>query len=171
MPLRHHFATPLFAGIMLIGAFHISQTPAHAQNACDQELLMDTRATGRPNANTQPCRELNTDNRSIQQQAQARIEARNRWNALAPAVEPGNSTLELLFQIYQSLPSPDTRITQCNLAPDQCVLEGEAPGARQAVAFAENLKARPELSGFHFESDPPLLLPNEHAQFRISGKP
>ena len=86
MPLRHHFATPLFSGIMLIGAFHISQTPAHAQNACDQELLMDTRATGLPNANTQPCRELNKDNRSIQQQAQARIEARTRWNALAPAL-------------------------------------------------------------------------------------
>ncbi|MEI8234238.1 MAG: hypothetical protein WCH57_06080 [Verrucomicrobiota bacterium] len=94
-----------------------------------------------------------------------------RWNALAPAVEPRRSTLELLFQICRSLPSPDTRITQCNLAPDQCVVEGEAPGARQAIAFAENLKTRPELAGFHFESDPPVLLPNEHAQFRIFGKP
>lgn len=87
MPSRHHFATPFFAMIMLSGAFHMSQTPAHAQNACDQELLMDTRATGRPNAYSQPCREFNKDSRSIQQQAQARIEARERWNALAPALK------------------------------------------------------------------------------------
>ena len=50
MPSRHHFTSPFFAMIMLSSAFHLSQTPAHAQNACDQELLMDTRATGRPNA-------------------------------------------------------------------------------------------------------------------------
>ena len=87
MPCRHHFVTPLFAMMMLFGAFHLAQTPAHAQNACDQELLMDTRATGRPNANTQPCREFNRDSRAIQQQAQARIEARERWNALAPALK------------------------------------------------------------------------------------
>ena len=87
MTSRHHFATPFFAMIMLFSAFYLSQTPAHAQNACDQELLMDTRATGRPNAYSQPCREFNADSRSIQQQAQARIEARDRWNALAPALK------------------------------------------------------------------------------------
>ena len=87
MPSRHHFATPFFALMMLCGAFHLAQTPAHAQNACDQELLMDTRATGRPNAYTQHCRAFNKDSRSIQQQAQARIEARERWNALAPALK------------------------------------------------------------------------------------
>ena len=87
MPSRHHFAKPIIAMIMLSGVFLVSQTPARAQNACDQELLMDTGATGRPNANSQPCREFNKDSRSIQQQAQARIEARNRWNALDPALK------------------------------------------------------------------------------------
>ncbi len=107
---------------------------------------------------------------SLQPRVDALIERQTRWKALAPAVDPQQYLVELLFQTYQSLPSPETRITRFDLARDQMVVEGEAPDAQKAIAFSEKLKASPELADFRFEAAPPILQPNEHAQFRIFGK-
>lgn len=98
------------------------------------------------------------------------IERQARWNGLSRAVDPRRFVVEVLFQAWLCLPTPDVRMTRLELTPSELLLEGEAPNARQAVAFAEALKARPALEGYRFESGPPVLLPNEHAQFRILGK-
>lgn len=98
------------------------------------------------------------------------IERQARWNALAPAVDPQRYLVELLFQTWQCMPTPETRLTRFELAQGQLVIEGEAPDARQAIAFADALKAAPGLGAYRFEAGPPTLLPNEHAQFRIFGK-
>ncbi len=107
---------------------------------------------------------------SLQPQVDAVIDLQARWKALAPAIEKRRFAVELLFQAWQCLPSADIRITRFELAPNQIVVEGEAPDAQQAILFAEKLKAHPELADYRFESAPPVLLPNEHAQFRIFGK-
>lgn len=108
--------------------------------------------------------------RLLQPQMEAVLDQQSRWNALAPAVDQRRYAVELLYQAFQSLPTPETRITRFELAPGQFMLQGEAPDARQAVMCAENLRKRPELAGFKFESGQPVILPNEHAQFGISGK-
>jgi len=101
----------------------------------------------------------------------ASIQARSeKWNALAPAIDPSRYTVELLYQIQKSLPSDSIRITQFDQNIGQFTIEGEAPTAGLAVEYGEQLKANPELKDFHFEVAPPAILPNEHAQFRIFGK-
>ncbi|MDD5350823.1 MAG: hypothetical protein PHQ12_11485 [Chthoniobacteraceae bacterium] len=107
---------------------------------------------------------------ALQPQVDAIIERQARWKTLAPAIDQRHFAVELLFQTWQCLPSEETRITRFELARDQIAVEGEAPDAQQAIAFAEKIKTQPELSDYRFESAPPVLLPNEHAQFRIFGK-
>jgi hypothetical protein len=95
---------------------------------------------------------------------------KTRWSALSPAVDPGRFTIEVLYQIQKSLPSDSIRITQFDQNKDQFMVEGEAPTAALAIDFGEQLKNDPELTSFKFETAPPAILPNEHAQFRIFGK-
>ena len=106
----------------------------------------------------------------LQPQVDAVIERQTRWKALAPATEKRRFALELLFQTWQCLPTPETRITRFDLARDQFMIEGETSSPQQAVAFVENLEKHPELADFRFEAGQPVILPSEHAQFRIFGK-
>lgn len=107
---------------------------------------------------------------ALQPQVDALIDRQARWKALAPVVDKRYFTVELLFQTWQCLPTPETRITRFELSRGQLVVEGEAPNAQQAILFAEKLRTQPELADYRFESGPPVLLPNDHAQFRIFGK-
>ena len=107
---------------------------------------------------------------NLQPRVDAVIEQQSRWKALAPAIDQRRYVVELLFQTYQSLPAPEARITRFDLSQNQFMVEGETPNAQQAVEFGEKLKTNPELSDFRFESGQPVILANEHAQFRIFGK-
>ena len=95
---------------------------------------------------------------------------RNRWEALAPAIDPHRYTVETLYQISKSTPSDTLRLTLFDATPTQFMVEGEAPTANLAVDFGERLKNNPDLKQFKFQISPPTILPNEHAQFRIFGK-
>lgn len=91
-------------------------------------------------------------------------------NALAPAVEPSRSTVELLFLLQRALPDKDVRITEFDQQIDQWRVTGEAPTAGLAIDYVTRLKADQDLSAYQITSGPPQLLPNEHAQFGIFGK-
>jgi hypothetical protein len=93
------------------------------------------------------------------------------WKALAPAIDPHHYPIEVLLHIYESLPSPDVQITQFNQSAKQIAIDGEAPTAALAYQFAEAVKKNPELKSFDFNMAAPRILPNEHAQFRLEGKP
>ena len=93
------------------------------------------------------------------------------WKALSPAIDPHYYPIEVLLNIYQSLPSPDVQITAFNQSARQVSIDGEAPSAALAYQFAEAVKKNPELKTFQFEMPAPRILPNEHAQFRLEGKP
>lgn len=107
---------------------------------------------------------------SIQTRADTVLDQQNRWKALAPAIDQRLFAVELLFQTCQSLPNPEARITRFDLARGQFMVEGEALNAQQAIEFVEKLKSQPSLADFRFESGQPVILANEHAQFRIFGK-
>jgi hypothetical protein len=96
-----------------------------------------------------------------------------RWDALAPAIDPRRYPVEVLNQICQSLPSEDFRITKFDQGRDQFMLEAEAPSANEAIEFGEKLKENPALkgAGFTISYTPPTILPNDHAQVRVFGKP
>ncbi len=93
------------------------------------------------------------------------------WKALAPAIDPHFYPIEVLLNIYQSLPSPDVQITSFNQSARQVSIDGEAPNAAMAYQFADAVKKNPDLKTFQFEMAAPRILPNEHAQFRLEGKP
>ena len=94
-----------------------------------------------------------------------------RWKALAPAIDPRYYPIEILFHLNASLPSPDVRITVFNQSARQISVDGEANSAALAYQFADKVKKNPDLQAFQFELGAPRILPNDHAQFRLEGKP
>ena len=93
------------------------------------------------------------------------------WKALAPAIDPRYYPVEILLHLFESLPSPDVRITTYNQSARQILVDGEANSAALAYQFAEKVKKNPGLQIFRFDMGSPRLLPNDHAQFRMEGKP
>ncbi len=94
-----------------------------------------------------------------------------RWKALAPAIDPRYYPIEVLLNLFESLPSPDVQITTFNQSARQLSVEGEAKSAALAYQFAEKVKKNPNLQTFQFDMAAPRILPNDHAQFRLEGKP
>ena len=94
-----------------------------------------------------------------------------KWKALAPALDPHYYPIEVLLHLFESLPNPDVRITTYSQSARQISVDGEAPSAALAYQFADKVKKNPELQAFRFEMAAPRILPNDHAQFRLEGKP
>lgn len=94
-----------------------------------------------------------------------------RWKALAPAINPHYYPIEVILHLFDSLPSADVRITVFNQSARQISVDGEANSAALAYQFAEKVKKNPDLQTFQFELGAPRILPNDHAQFRLEGKP
>jgi len=97
--------------------------------------------------------------------------AEANWKALAPAIDSRYYPVEILLHLFESLPSPDVRITTYNQSARQISVEGEANSAALVYQFADKVKKNPGLEVFHFEMAAPRILPNDHAQFRLEGKP
>ena len=93
------------------------------------------------------------------------------WKALAPAIDSRYYPVEILLHLFESLPSPDVRITAYNQSARQISVDGEANTAALAYEFIEKIKKNPELRIFQFDMAAPRILPNDHAQFRLAGKP
>jgi hypothetical protein len=94
-----------------------------------------------------------------------------KWKALAPAIDPHYYPIEVILHLFDSLPSADVRVTVFNQSARQISVDGEANSAALAYQFADKVKKNPDLQTFQFELGAPRLLPNDHAQFRLEGKP
>jgi hypothetical protein len=94
-----------------------------------------------------------------------------KWKALAPAIDPHYYPVEILEHLFESLPSADVRITAYNQSARQISVDGEANTAALAYDFIDKIKKNPELRVFEFDMASPRILPNNHAQFRLEGKP
>ena len=94
-----------------------------------------------------------------------------RWQALAPAIDLQYSPVEILQHLFESLPSADVRITVYNQSARQISVDGEANTAALAYEFIDKIKKNPDLRTFQFDMAAPRILPNNHAQFRLEGKP
>ena len=95
----------------------------------------------------------------------------SNWKALAPAIDARYYPVEILLHLFESLPSPEVRITAYNQSARQISIDGEANTAALAYAFIEKIKKNPGLRVFQFDMAAPRILPNDHAQFRLGGKP
>jgi hypothetical protein len=97
--------------------------------------------------------------------------ADSNWKALAPAIDSRYYPVEILLHLFESLPSPAVRITAYNQSARQISIDGEADSAALAYQFADKVKKNPGLQIFRFDVAAPRILPNDHAQFRLEGKP
>ncbi|MGE5209044.1 MAG: PilN domain-containing protein [Alphaproteobacteria bacterium] len=93
------------------------------------------------------------------------------WKALAPAIDPRFYPVEILEHLFESLPSADVRITAYNQSARQISVDGEANTAALAYDFIDKIKKNPDLQAFQFDMASPRILPNNHAQFRLEGRP
>jgi hypothetical protein len=98
-------------------------------------------------------------------------ETETNWKALAPAIDSRFYPVEILLHLNESLPSADVRITAYNQSARQISVDGEANTAALAYQFAEKIKKNGGLQNFQFDMAAPRILPNNHAQFRLEGKP
>jgi hypothetical protein len=93
------------------------------------------------------------------------------WKALGPAIDTRYYPVEILYHLFESLPSPDVRITAYNQTARQISIDGEANTAALAYQLADKLKKNSDLRIFQFTMADPRILPNGHAQFRVEGRP
>ena len=98
-------------------------------------------------------------------------ETETNWKSLAPAIDSRFYPVEILLHLNESLPSADVRITAYNQSARQLSIDGEANTAALAFQFAEKVKKNAGLQNFRFDMAAPRILPNNHAQFRLEGKP
>ena len=94
-----------------------------------------------------------------------------KWKALAPAIDAHYYPVEILEDLFESLPSADVRITSYNQSARQISVDGEANTAALAYEFIDKIKKNPQLKAFQFDMAAPRILGNNHAQFRVEGKP
>lgn len=104
-------------------------------------------------------------------QTQSIRETEANWKSLAPAIDSRFYPVEILYHLSQDLPSADVHITAYNQSARQISVDGEANTAALAYQFAEKVKKDGALQNFHFDMAAPRILPNNHAQFRLEGKP
>lgn len=108
--------------------------------------------------------------KSVRPAAAAAQASAAHWKTLGPALQWQQFLVEPLHQMEECLPPGDTvRWTAFDQNAKGISLQGEAPSASAAVEFTEKLRARPDLKIYHLNAEPPSILPNGRARFRISG--
>jgi hypothetical protein len=98
-------------------------------------------------------------------------ETETTWKSLAPAIDSRFYPVEILYHLSQDLPSPDVHITAYNQSARQISVDGESNTAALVYQFAEKVKKDGALQNFRFDMAAPRILPNNHAQFRLEGRP
>src|SRR5207253_5179069 len=83
-----------------------------------------------------------------------------KWKALAPAIGAHYYPVEILEDLFESLPSADVRITAYNQSARQISVDGEANTAALAYEFIDKIKKNPQLRDFQFDMPAPRILSN-----------
>jgi hypothetical protein len=94
----------------------------------------------------------------------------SKWNLLGASIEPSRYMIEVLHQVTKVIGPADIRITEFQMGVREFNFSAEASSLGEAIEYVNRLKKEPELSSFKLDSPNPNLLPNERAQFRVTGK-
>lgn len=94
---------------------------------------------------------------------------RARAENLGPAIDPQRYPVETLYLLLRHLPSERIDVTEFDQTLTQWRIVGEAPSPDVAIDYVSRVKAEQDLGAYTITSEPPRLLPNEHAQFKITG--
>ncbi|MEI6871616.1 MAG: pilus assembly protein PilM [Verrucomicrobiota bacterium] len=93
-----------------------------------------------------------------------------QWRSLEAAIDPAHYLVEVLHQAAKTVNGADIRITEFQLNPKEFAFSGEAANVSEAIEYVARLKKEAELAAYKLDSPNPNILPNERAQFRVTGK-
>ncbi len=94
-----------------------------------------------------------------------------RWDALAPAVEPGRFTAEVMHLLHKNWEkSAQLQFTSFTFSPREWIVKGEATTDAH-FEFMQRLKKEKELDGFDVSYPPYQTLKDDKVSFSITGKP
>jgi hypothetical protein len=97
-------------------------------------------------------------------------DGRAAWKDLDPVIDTKSNPLELLRETCLSIPLDQLHLTLFETSDNGKVLiKGEAKNVAAAFQFFTKLKDDPFFSGYSLEMGNPRPLPNDLAQFQISG--
>lgn len=91
------------------------------------------------------------------------------WNAVAPAVDPEQSGVEILYRCSRHLPAKGVRFTLFQIKGGTVLLVGEGDNVSGVVELQNRLANDKELAEYRWKMPPPRILPNNVARFEISG--
>jgi hypothetical protein len=94
----------------------------------------------------------------------------NKWQELAPAIDPGRSAVEIMNLLFGNLPSKDVKFTLFEFGPKNFKIECEAPSANLWTDFTDKLRKEPGLSFYKIESPPPQILNDGKVKFTVFGR-
>ncbi len=100
---------------------------------------------------------------------EATKEAKSRWQALTPALDPTAYPLEILFQVSRLLPKDGVRLTLFSMNLDRLIVAGEASTLQAAQKFQEDVRDCPQLEAYDWRMENPRPLPTGSAKFQIEG--
>jgi len=95
-------------------------------------------------------------------------EQQAKWQALAPAIEPDRSMLEVLNRLFSVLPSAEVKVTKFDFKPNDFKLDCTAPNADLWTKFTDKVRQDPVLSTYKLKMDPPKI-EQSGVTFSISG--
>lgn len=107
---------------------------------------------------------------ALQPQIDATRKQQERWQLLAPAIEPPRYAVEIVNLLFNSRPSKEVTFTDVEIGPTNFKVEGEAPNDALAVQFKTKLIKEPGLSAYQIDGPQPSLLPGGAARFVVYGK-
>ena len=114
-------------------------------------------------------RKLDVQIAQLQPQIDTARKQQERWQLLAPAIEPTRYGIEIINLLYSNRPSKEVNFTLLEFGPSNFTVEGEAPNDALAVQFTAKLRKEPGLSAYKIDAPQPSLLPGGAARFKIYG--
>jgi hypothetical protein len=114
-------------------------------------------------------RKLDVQIAQLQPQIDTARKQQERWQLLAPAIEPTRYAVEIINLLYSNRPSKEVNFTLLEFGPSNFAVEGEAPNDALAVQFTAKLRKEPGLSAYKIDAPQPSLLPGGAARFKIYG--
>ncbi|MEO6785422.1 MAG: hypothetical protein ABI318_04750 [Chthoniobacteraceae bacterium] len=95
----------------------------------------------------------------------------DRWNSLAPVLEPKRYAVEVLHQLVKALPGNENlHLTSFTFGPREWIAKGEATTDAK-FEFVERLKKNKDLDAFDLQFPPEQPLKDIWYSFMVTGKP
>ena len=97
-------------------------------------------------------------------------QARDKWEALSPAIEANRFPIEIFHQVAVLLPPKGIRLSEFEIRQGKITIRGEASNVPTAIKFKADLENSQTLSAYQWQVPPPQIK-GDTARFVAFGVP